>query len=636
MWSMIYHQNHRQPSNGNKMNMRLTLLFVILLSYVTSYAQSNVQDYYLEAKRLFYVEDYVSADAAFLDIKEDLTFGPYADFYRGLIQYKQQEIIQATLLWKQLLTDYPNWEKQLEVLYWLSVSHFQQLDFENGLAYLDTYTDKSVNAGLSDQLIGGYMTELTLPEIQEYQERYPELRGLAYLTAIKINQQPIGDQDRELLSKLIEDYSLPIESVMDLEIENERKSYYDVGIVLPFVFSSLQNTVAILRNSLVMDLYQGMIMASEELQEQQINIRLHSFDTKKDSATVMGFEDEISVMDLLVGPLYPGPISAVKEISARNQINMISPLTSNSSYAEGNPFAFMAKPSYETMASQLADFVVQQEHKKTAFIYFSKDVRDSLFAEAYKDRIQDSVFIWDFKSVDDLTAKRLLDSLTDQYEYYYPKEMADSIAELEGRFIKFRSLREDEEGIEALDSVAFNEVDEEGEIVNPEDPTRLLAYEMKFTMPLDTVGHILIASRSMSHYNNFVSAKAARQDTMGIYGYSNWFDNRLVNYELMDEVGAVVAVSDYYDKDAFAFEEFSNKVMTRFFKPASDYHVQGYDLMMHIGNLLNKHGKYFQYGVFEEGYIDGSLTGGYDFPGTPDNQYVPMLKIEDYVIQKAN
>lgn len=610
-----------------------------LVFFTTAYslfAQSTVQNSYLEAKRLFYTEDYISADAAFLELKDEVTFSPYAAFYRGLIQYKQGGYEQAVLLWKGLLSDNPNWERQIEVLYWLSVSSLQQSKFAEGLQFLDSYTNKSVNASLSDQLIPKYLTELPLAELIDYQSRYPNLRALAFLTAVKINKQPIGDQDRDLLAELIDRYQLPISDVMELQIQNEKKSYYDVAAVLPFVFSGLENPVATMRNGLVMDLFQGMQMAVEDLEEEEIQVRLHGFDTYKEADTILTFVEQLKEMDLIVGPLYPGPIDTIKAFSRKHQINMISPVTSNSSYLSDNPFAFMAKPSYETMARQLAKHVMKQPHKRTAFIYFSKDERDSLFAEAYKAAIEDSIFIWDFKSVDELTAKYLLDSLTDQYEYYYAKEEADSIAELEGRFVKTRALREDESENESLDSLAFYEVDENNKIINPEDPKKILAYEMKYTMPLDTVGHLLIVSRSMSLYNNFVSAKASRQDSMGIYGYSNWFDNQLVNYVLMDEVDATVASSDYYDKESRAYRIFSNKVMSRFFKPPSDFHVRGYDLMMYIGRMMKQHGRYFQFGAYESGKFDSDLMDGYDFPGINDNQAVPIIQIENYSIKKVN
>jgi hypothetical protein len=617
--------------------LKKNLLLVFALTFqLTVWSQSS-QDHYLEAKRLFFAKDYISADAAFLDLKDDVVFGAYSNFYRALIQYHLGDKLGANLLWEQLLFDYPNWEKQVEVVYWLSVSYFQVGDVDKGLIYLNTYTHQSLNASLSDQLINRYMGDLSVGALTDYQKAYPELRALAFLLASRINQQAIGDQDRELLTSLIDNYELPIQAVMNLDVPNVNKSHYDVAVVLPFVFDGLGNPTATIRNTLVMDLYQGIEMAVESLSMDDIQIRLHSFDTYKEADTVASFGEELKEMDLIIGPLYPGPIEKVKELSKQYQINMISPLTNNSSYTDNNPFSFMAKPSYETMARKLAEYVIQQPHKKSAFIYFSKDLRDSLFAETYREIVEtDSIEVLDFASVDDLTAKQLLDQLTEQYEYYYPKSMLDSLLEIEGRFFKTRTLREEEYEDELLDSLAFYELDEDGNLSDSDDPKRLLAYEMKYEMPLDTVGHILVVSRSLSIYNNFVSAKASRLDSIGIYGYSNWFDNKLVNYELMDQVDATVAVPDYFDKESLNFEDFEEKIMRRFKKLPSDFHVQGYELMKFLGSALNTHGKYFQFGLYDDGFRAGELMTGFEYPGINDNQTVPILQIEDYQIKKVN
>ena len=616
---------------------KISLLFGLTITFIGVVWSQGSQGNYLEAKRLYYSGDYISADAAFLDLNEDAVFGPYSDFYRALIQYQIDQTREAVLLWKQLLIEYPVWEKQLEVLYWLSVTYFQLADFENGLVYLNSYTEKSTNASLSDQLVSLYMSELDLYAVQMYQQRYPQLRSLAYLLAIKINQQPFSEQDRDKLNQLVEDFQLPVSAVMELDIKNIRKSSYDVAVVLPFVFDGLINPVATIRNTLVMDLYQGMQIAIDELKESDINIRIHSFDTYKEADTVSKYEKELKNMDLIIGPLYPGPIEMVKNISSSYQINMISPLTSNSSYIDGNPYAFMAKPSYETMARKLAEYVVNQPHKPSAFIYFSKDERDSVFAEVYKSAIEkDDIKVQDFKSVDDLSAKRLLDSLTFQYEYYYSKKEADSLLAMGGRFIKTRTLREEEKENELLKTYSFYELDENGNIANPTDPKRLLAYEMKYKVEPDTVGHILIVSRFMSLYNNFVSAKAARQDSMGLYGYSNWFDNQLVNYDLMDQVDARVAAVEYYDKESIEYQKLSKQVIRRYGKNPSDFHVQGYDLMTYLGRMLSTHGRYFQFGAYESGPIKGAILSGYDFPGINDNQVVPIIEVENYYIKQSN
>jgi ABC-type branched-subunit amino acid transport system substrate-binding protein len=633
---MIFHPNRQQLSNGNNM-LKKNLLLVFCFATLFSAKSQSAQDDYLEAKRLFFIKDYVSADAAFMTLKQDAVFGAYSDFYRGLIQYHLNNKGEAVILWSRMLSEYPNWEKQVEVLYWLSLCHFQEGDFDRGLTFLNNYTHQSLNVSLANYLISRYMSELPVDLLTGFQKNYPELRSLAFLLASRINQQPIGEQDRQLLKDLIDTYELPLRAVMELEIANIKKSYYDVAVVLPFVYDGMSDPTATIRNTLVMDLYQGLQTAVESLSENDINIRIHSFDTYKEADTVASFAQDLKDMDLIIGPLYPGPIEMVKEISRRHQINMINPLSNNSSYVSDNPFAFLARPSYETMARALADFVLKQSHKKSAFIYFSKDARDSLFAETYRAiMIRDSIEVLDFRSIDDLLAKQLLDQLTEQYEYYYPKSKLDSLLDIEGRFIKTRTLREEENQDEVLDSLAFYELDEDGNLSDPDDPKRLLAYEMKYEMPLDTVGHILVVSRSLSIYNNFVSAKASRLDSIGIYGYSNWFDNKLVNYELMDQVDATVAVADYFDKESDQYEDFKRKIIRKYEKLPSDFHVQGYELMKFLGSALKKHGKYFQFGLYEEGMHSGELMTGFEYPGINDNQMVPVLQIENYEIKKVN
>jgi ABC-type branched-subunit amino acid transport system substrate-binding protein len=610
----------------------LTLAYLLFASFLT--LGQGRQAEYLEAKRLFNTNDLISAESAFRSLETDPVFGAYAGFYRGLTLYRQDQKREAVLIWKKLQSDYPSWDKEIEILYWLSISYMEMGDFEQGLDYLNKYTYQSINAGVANRLIPLYLNDLSVERLSVLQDRFPELHSLAHLLAVKINQLPKSEKDQELLSRLIEEYELSIQSVMELDVSNVKKTVYDVAIVLPFMFGGLDDPTATVRNPLVMDLYQGMQLAVNELSNEGIIIRLHSFDTYKEADSVRQYEEQLSNMDLIIGPLYPAPIEAVKAISSRYKVNMISPLTSNSSYMDGNPYAFLAKASYETMAQKLAEFVSNQNHQKTALIYFSKDVRDSLFAETYRTAItQDSIEVIDFRSVDRLTAKYLLDTLTEQYEHYYEKEEADSIAELEGRFVKTRKLREEEKKDSLLMAYSYYELDDLGNLTNQDDPVRLLSYEEKFKVPKDTVGHILVVSRSMSIYNNFTSAKAARQDSIGIYGYSNWFDNKLVNYELMDQVDATVAVTEFINYNSEPFESFVMKIASEYKKYPTEYHVNGYDMMSYLGKMLDEYGKYFQFGAYEAGTVKGPILQGYDFTGFNDNQVVPILQIEDYFIK---
>ena len=613
------------------------LFFIICLHIGLLTFGQNRQSEYLEAKRLYQINDYVSAESAFRSLETDPVFGAYAGFFRGLSLFKQGQFTEANLIWMKVRGDYPSWEKEIELLYWLSVSSFEMKDFDNGLNYLTQYTNRSLNVNLAEQLIPFYLGEMEVNRLVRLQDKYNDLRPLANLLAVKINQEAGSERNEQLFNELITKYELPIQSVMALDVSNVKKSVYDVAVVLPFVFDGLQNPTATIRNTLVMDLYQGIQLAVDELEKQGVFVRLHAFDSYKEADSVMQYESELATMDLIIGPLYPGPIEAVKTISRTYKINMISPLTSNSSYMDGNPYAFMAKASYETLAKRLAEFVASQDHKKSAFIYFSKDERDSLFAENYKEHITSrGIDVLAFKSVDALGAKKELDLLTEVYEHYYSKSEGDSIAELEGRFVKTRKLREEEKKDSLLMAYSYYELDENGMLTNQESPVRMLSYEEKLKVDKDTVGHLLIVSRSMSIYNNFVSAKAARQDSMGIYGYTNWFDNKLVNYNLMDQVDAKVAVTEHLDQSSDAYVSFRDSVISSIQKMPSEYHVQGYDLMYYLGHMLWNHGKYFQFGAYTSGRVMGPFMQGYEFSGANDNQIVPILQLEDYFIEVIN
>lgn len=615
--------------------MRSAFTVIITLFFSVTLLAQNSQSDYLEAKRLYGLEDYISADAAFLDLQEDVQFGSYAQFYRGLIQYQQGEKRAAVALWNKLRSDYPTWLKDGEVLYWLSISNFELGAFDIALSKLDQYTRASMNVQLAEVLIPYFLQEEMVEDLKAYQASYPELRPLAKLYARRIAELPVSERPDSTLQNLIFDYELSIASLMQIDVKNVKKATYHIGLALPFMFEQLSDPTATVRNRIVMELYQGFAMAKEELQIDGKELVLHCFDTKKEADTTWLHEESLAQMDLIIGPLYPGPIDVVKEISAKYQINMISPLTSNSSYMEGNKFAMLANPSYETMARSLASFVSAQAHKKSAFVYFTSDERDSLFAEVYRSSlIKDSIEVVDFRSVDRLTAKYLLDSLTAQYAQYYPKSMADSIGEIEGRFVKYRNLRTEE--IETLDSLVFYETDEDGRLVDRENPQKMLAYEMLLKIVPDTVGHIMIASRSMAVYNNFVSARAARQDSIGIYGYSNWFDNNLVNYNLMDQVNVKVAVSDFVDSDRSTYPELMNRLSKKFMKVPSQYHLLGYDLLCYLGEQLHVNGKYFQLEAYQSGRTKGVITHGYDFSGANDNQVVPILELEEYRVKTVN
>ncbi len=612
-------------------------IFTCVLSFHVD-AQRN-QNEFLEAKRLFNSGDYTSAISAFSDLKDDDTFGAYSWFYSGLSYFRSKTYDDAKRTWSDLLSLYPRWKNTTEVLYWLTIVSFETGDLFEALQYLVSYEEASVSSEFSKKVLPKYLSESNVEDLRPLYRRFPKNSTLAKLLATKITQQPYADRDKELLDTIFVSHGFQPLEVMDSNLENVFRSSYNVAVMLPFMFESLERPESVIRNKIVLDFYQGMILAQSDLDSLGKKITLSPYDTRKDFNRTIDLFGNVQDADLIVGPLYPDPIRAATELSKELKINMINPLSSNENYIGDNPMAFLYRPGSSTMARKLAEYAAENHDNPYALIYFGKNLRDSLFAEDYQEVLMSAgKEILEFRGLNELEAKALLDTLTDQYEEIYPKEIADSLAEIEGRFIKTRKLRKEEEeaGNEDPESALpfFFEEDEEGNRL--ENADKVVAYEMKFKVERDTVGSIFVASRSNTIVNNLLGALASREDSTGIYGYGDWFDFKVINYELFDQLDTKIAIPDFIRKDNYRFTDLEKRLKERFKVLPSDYHYHGYEFTYFIGNMLHKYGKYFQNGFYSTGYIPGFLGVGHDFRGANDNQEVPIVTIENFIIKAVD
>jgi hypothetical protein len=61
----------------------------------------------------------------------------------------------------------------------------------------------------------------------------------------------------------------------------------------------------------------------------------------------------------------------------------------------------------------------------------------------------------------------------------------------------------------------------------------------------------------------------------------------------------------------------------------SIYSYQGYDMMMFFGKLLGEHGTYFHQALHQQPIKQGVVLSAYNYTGSNDNQYVPLVKFEN-------
>lgn len=130
-------------------------------------------------------------------------------------------------------------------------------------------------------------------------------------------------------------------------------------------------------------LYQGVLLAVEDLKEQGLEINLHVFDTEKNQATVRHTLENLGTqkLDLILGPVYSNTFEVVAEYAQANQIPIVSPLSSKNKQLYNNPFVFQLNTSIKSLCDNIFNHLMSDKENKNIVIVHSKNYKE---LEEYK------------------------------------------------------------------------------------------------------------------------------------------------------------------------------------------------------------------------------------------------------------
>lgn len=106
-----------------------------------------------------------------------------------------------------------------------------------------------------------------------------------------------------------------------------------------------------------LELYEGVLLASDTLRSLGLNVNLHVYDIKSDTVVVTRLLEsgELKDMDLIIGPVYSHNLSLVASYASTYEIPVISPVPlRNNTPLDNNPCLFMANPSLEIAQEAIA------------------------------------------------------------------------------------------------------------------------------------------------------------------------------------------------------------------------------------------------------------------------------------------
>ncbi len=562
--------------------MRYTLVMMamcLLGTPLLAQRKNDVQQQYLQAKSQFQQEQWVAAMENFRQIAANPAssgFAEYASFYYAIsaINAGRREEAKAMLL--QLRQKSPDWEKQEEVSYWLGRVYLEDKNWQPAVAALESIRSRNIKADAADMARFYLQRDASVDQLKKLLDQYPDASYVADALARKISAQS-GSQDQALLQELIKRYKLDKGILSQPALGNsEMKDTYSVAVMLPFMVDNLQPEKNIRDLYFTLDLYEGMKLAQQDLALEGIRVSLLAYDTRRDSLTTVRYlrAPEMQAVDLIVGPIYPGPTRAALEFAYNNRVNLVNPISTNPEVIQNNPYAFLFKPSLLTLGQKAADFAGRTFSPPRSLVIYGGQMRDSLMAFAYKQELERN---------------------------------------------GFSNIRM--ERIKAGDEKRIR-----GMLVSdtPEDT------QTGGRLSSERIGHVFIASEEEIIVATAMNAIASRKNSVPVIGHESWIRKNLVSNDQLERLGVYLLAPEYIDYSNADYFTFRDKYLQKVHSMPTNYAFLGYDLLMYYGRMMHRYGNLFQTSVSEEVYHKGILCERFNYQVQRDNQCVPIIQFKNY------
>lgn len=568
-----------------KSHFRLWMFCVAIMHICISisFAQSgntSTQDLkaqYERGKKLYQEGKYAQAVEVFRPlsrIDQGNPYVQYASFFFGLSALQQGDYALAKNMFLQIKSKYPDWEKMDQVDYWLVNTYFRQGDYSQAIQLINERNKKGQDDKQTQEdmlMMKQYFLTKTESDslLQALLVKFPKDKMIAEQLVNNISRSFYDTNKQLLLDSLVKALNINLSQIGTVSKEASiKKSVYNIAAMLPFLYDKLSPEMRQQGNQFILDLYQGIKMAVEDLNAEGINIQLYAYDTQRSYEKTQQLlqQDEMKNMDVIIGPLYPGPYRAVSEFSLKNQIYMFNPLSSNPQVIGENPFSYLIRPSVITEAKAAAQFALDSLDAKKALVITGTASQDSM-------RVQS--FIENFQK--DTTNK-----------------------------------------IEIIRKSNFNR-DSMDELV---DTLKYLSENYEESV-------IYVASDNQLVISNVVSAVVMANIEVPMIGNEEWMSISSISYDQLEDLNVYLLDPGYINFENEKLKSFEQRYRRSKYNVPNKYVLAGYDMMYFIGQMLNRYGIYFQEFFSEELNVNGLFYSGYNYFKANDNQRIPIIKFED-------
>ncbi|MCZ8355983.1 MAG: hypothetical protein O9340_14675 [Cyclobacteriaceae bacterium] len=567
---------------------------IILLSLITSYvlAQSSVsyKQEYEHGKQLYQQGKYalcMEVMQKVIPYDQANPYSTYASFYYALAAYKQNYFVVAKNMLVQIEKLNPQWSNIQEVYFWLGLCEFENKNPFEALKQFSKIT-KAQTKVEADVAIEHYLMQVKDAETLRmlFEDNQKNKAVASALIRLLWNQQTTETREEILKLSRQNQIDLPKEFANKNQIKEKDKLV--VSALFPFVANTLDNSPSKKRNQFVLDLYNGMQLATDTLNKMGINIELRAYDTERNSDKIKAITalPEVNQSDVWIGPLLREENQALQEASIQYKVPIINPLSNDLTLVKGNDLGLLFEPDAASFGSKSAQFLKAQPliHKKKSIVFYGPALRDSVMAWSF---IQEAE-----KQGIKIIAKQLI-----------TRESVERITKM---------------------------------IATPTEYDEWKAPK-QFTVPKDSIGAVFVASDDPIIYTKVVSTIEVRKDNTMIIGNESWLESGTVDIEKFQRMNIRLYAANYSDKNNEWNKAFIKSYVRKHGKApiglSTNYARIGYELMLIVGHKF-KEGNSEWLSAFRGGTFTGFLLQNYDYSGLPANNKVTFLRFNEGELTK--
>lgn len=617
----------------------IVLLLTILLPSSAAMAQDTNGYLYKEGKSLFRKGKYNKSYKIFQELlvaDPESNYTPYCLFYKGLCNYYLGEKDEATIAFLSIAKNFPDWSQVDEVNYWLGLLYFECGDAALALSYLSRIQAKVAHKSIK-QLKQHFLKELSLGQLQAL-----HLKGV---TAHEITQFITQKMEEEKENTTSSNEGTPTES----DPISQPGPTYNVAVLMPFFIEDMASDDY--PNEFILSIYEGIKIAAKSLSEEGIQLKVHAYDTKKDADVTKQLLSltELKNMDLLIGPLYEGPIQKATSFAKKHGINMVNPLSYNSEIIHNKRNSFLMNPSLETQSRAAARFTLNdlpipeespeeeiplgiQENNLPPELLGPEDPALEDSSPTLERPSTDEPILLDPPSIEKEDPHEHPQEEEQEEQEEEPKEPTLPVAIVYGdkredkvRAESYKAYLEEATGKKVATMLFLPQEKAECFMLFIRNPERNEELYQQYSF--EGISQIYIASDDELLINTILSTIDLLKKEVKVMGHGNCLSRENINLQQLQRLGVTLIAPHYIDYSNQAIRLFRATFRGEYAKFPDHFSYLGYETMYFFGGMLSTYGKDFHH-YWADKVHPGRLFTGFKYGIHHDNQLVPIVKLQ--------